>query len=68
MKLQIHQQDFVNEPLHILDKREVQLRNCTIVQLKVKWNHFEADEASWENESTMRESYLALFHDFIPSP
>ena len=38
--------EFVPEPLHILDKREVQLRKCTIVQLKVKWKHFEADEAT----------------------
>ena len=60
--------DFVLEPLHILDKGEVQLRKHTIVQLKVEWKHFEADEATWDNEATMREAYLALFHDFIPSP
>ena len=59
--------DFVHEPLHILDKREVQLRKNTIIQLKVQRNHFEYDEATWENESTMREAYLALFHDFILS-
>ena len=28
--------EFPPEPLHILDKREVQLRKCTIVQFKVK--------------------------------
>ena len=59
---------FVPEPLHILDKKEVQLRRRTIVQLKVQWNHFEADEATWENEATMREAYPTLFHDCIPSP
>ena len=53
---------------HILDKREVQLQKCTIVQLKVKWKYFEAGKATWENEATMREPYPALFHDFIPSP
>ena len=58
---------FIPEPLHILDKREVQLRRCTIFQLKLQWNHFEANEATWENETTMRGAYLALFHDFIPS-
>ena len=31
------------EPIHILDKREVQLWKQTIVQLKVQWNHFEVD-------------------------
>ena len=56
------------EPLHILDKREVQLRNHTIVQLKVQWKHFKANEATWENEATMRKAYPALFHDIIPSP
>ena len=60
--------DFPPEPLHILDKREVQLRKRTIVQLRVQWKHFEADEATWENEATMRKDYTALFHDFIQSP
>ena len=27
--------EFSPEPLHILEKREVQLRKCTVVQLKV---------------------------------
>ena len=60
--------EFSPEPLDILDKREVQLRKRTVVQLKVKWNHFKADEATWENEATMRKDYPALFHDFISSP
>ena len=60
--------EFVPKPLHILDKREVQLKRCTIVQLKVQWKHFETDEATWEDEATMREAYPVLFHDFIPSP
>ena len=38
--------EFSPEPLHVLDKREVQLRKCTIVQLKVQWKHFEVDEAT----------------------
>ena len=59
---------FFHVPIHILDKREVQLRKRTIVQLKVQWKHFEADEATQENESTMREAYPSLFHDFIMSP
>ena len=59
---------FVHEPLHILDKREVQLRKHTIVQLKVQWKHFEAHEANSENEATMRRAQPTLFHDFILSP
>ena len=38
--------EFSPKPLHILDKREVQLRKCILVQLKVQWKHFEVDEAT----------------------
>ena len=38
--------EFSPEPLHILDKRELQLWKLTIVQLKVHWKHFEVDEAT----------------------
>ena len=60
--------EFSPEPLHIFHKREMQLKKCIVVQLKVQWNHFEADEATLENEATMRKAYPALFHDFIMSP
>ena len=56
-----HEGEFAPEPLHILDKREVQLWKCTIVQLKVQWKHFEVDEATWENEATIRKACPALF-------
>ena len=39
-----------------------------MVQLKVQSKHFEADEATWDNEATMRKAYPALFHDVILSP
>ena len=57
--------EFAHKPTHILDKREVQLWERTIVQLKVQWKHFEVDEATWENEATMRKAYPALFYDVI---
>ena len=38
--------EFSPEPTHILGKREAQLQTHTIVQLKVQWKHFEADEAT----------------------
>ena len=60
--------EFPPTPLHILDKREVQLQKCTVVQLKVWWKHFEVDEDTRENEATMRKDYPALFHDIIQSP
>ena len=46
--------EFMPEPLNILDKREVQLKNRTIVQLKVQWKHFGPREATWDNEATMK--------------
>ena len=46
--------EFSPKPLHILDKREVQLRKHIVFQLKVQWKHFEVDEFTWENEATMR--------------
>ena len=49
-----HKGEFSSEPVHILDKREVHLRKCTIVKLKVQWKHIKDDDATWENEATMR--------------
>ena len=60
--------EFSPDPIHILDKREVQLQKRTIVRFKVQWKHFEANEGTWENEATMRKDYPALFHDVISSP
>ena len=60
--------EFSSESLYILDKIDVQLRKRTIFQLKVKWKHFEANEATWENEAIMRKDYPVPFHDFIPGP
>ena len=60
--------EFSPKPLHILDKTEVQLQKHIVVQLKVQWKNFGVDEATWENEATMRNDYPALFHDIIQSP
>ena len=56
------QQEVSPEPLHILDKRKVHIKKHTIVQLKLQWKHFEANEAIWENEATIRKDYPTLFH------
>ena len=60
--------EFSPEPLHILEERKVHLKKRTVVQMKVQWKHFEANEYTWENETTMRKAYSALFHDVILSP
>ena len=46
---------------HILDKRELLLRNRTIEQVKVQWKHLSPEEATWELESNMRDAYPILF-------
>ena len=53
--------DFLVESDYILDKREILLSNRTIGLVKVKWKHLSLEEATWELESHMRESYPILF-------
>eukprot|EP00253_Pinus_taeda_P023982 PITA_23982 len=49
------------EPLSILDQREVTLRKWDITQVKVQWQHFGPDEATWEDEEFMKQTYPGLF-------
>eukprot|EP00253_Pinus_taeda_P032765 PITA_32765 len=49
------------EPLSILNQREVQLRKRAITQVKVQWQHFGLDEATWEDEELIRKAYSELF-------
>ena len=51
------------EPLSILDRREVQLRKRVITQIKVQWQHYEPEEATWEDEELFRKAYPELFGD-----
>ena len=49
------------EPLTILDRREVQLRKRVIIKVKVQWQHYGPEEATWEDEELLREAYPNLF-------
>eukprot|EP00253_Pinus_taeda_P021820 PITA_21820 len=49
------------EPLNILDQTKVTLWKRAITQVKVQWQHFGPDEATWEDEQLMREVYPGLF-------
>eukprot|EP00253_Pinus_taeda_P030914 PITA_30914 len=49
------------EPLSIIDRREVTLRKQDITQVKVQWQHFGLDEATWEDEELMRQAFPRLF-------
>eukprot|EP00253_Pinus_taeda_P008909 PITA_08909 len=49
------------ELLSIIDRREVTLWKRDITQLKVQWQHFGPDEATWEDEELMKQAYPGLF-------
>jgi len=49
------------EPLTILDRREVMLWKRAIAQVKVQWQHFGPDEATWEDEELMKQAHPGLF-------
>ena len=53
--------EFQVETSHILDRKEIVLRNQVIAQVKVQWKHFSPEEATWELEEEMRINYPGLF-------
>eukprot|EP00253_Pinus_taeda_P011385 PITA_11385 len=55
--------EFLVEPVNILDQRRVELRRKVISQVKVQWQHFGPEEATWEDEQMMRDTYPRLFSD-----
>ena len=55
--------EFLVEPQHILDRREIMLRKRVITQVKVQWKHFGHDEATWEDERFVHEAYPELFSE-----
>eukprot|EP00253_Pinus_taeda_P008729 PITA_08729 len=55
--------EFLVEPVNILDRRRVELRKKVICQVKVQWQHFGSEEATWEDEKMMRDTYPRLFLD-----
>jgi hypothetical protein len=55
--------EFQVEPLRILDRREIALRNRVVAQVKVQWKHFSPEEATWELEGDLRKSHPILFQE-----
>jgi len=37
------------------------LQKRVITQVKVQWQHFGPDKASWKDEQVMKETFLGLF-------
>jgi hypothetical protein len=54
---------FQEEPLCILDKREIALRNRIVTRVKVQWKHFSPEEATWELEGDLQKSHPTLFRE-----
>jgi len=52
---------FEVQPVRIEDRRTKQLRGKEIALVKVIWNRDNVEEATWELETKMRESYPYLF-------
>jgi Integrase zinc binding domain/Integrase core domain len=52
---------YVERPIRILDSSERRLRNKTVRQVKVLWEHRKGADATWESESEMRKLYPRLF-------
>ncbi|XP_057495673.1 uncharacterized protein LOC130780672 [Actinidia eriantha] len=52
---------YEEQPVRIMDSRVKQLRNKAIPLVKVWWENQMTAEATWENESDMRQKYPHLF-------
>lgn len=49
------------EPQCILDRRTQQLRRQTIDQVKIQWDQYSPESATWEDVDTMRREFPYLF-------
>ena len=54
--------EFQTEPLWILNRKVTMLQNLAIGQVKVQWEHYRPEEATWEMEDAMRLTHPFLFN------
>jgi len=52
---------YEEQPVQILDRKIKELRNKTILLVKVLWKNHKVEEATWEVEQQMRERFPNLF-------
>ncbi|GAV61070.1 Chromo domain-containing protein [Cephalotus follicularis] len=52
---------YEEQPMRILDRKEKALRSKTIPMVKVLWQFHEAEDATWEHEAEMMETFPYLF-------
>ena len=55
------QMSYVEKPIVVVDRQVRKLRSKEIPSVKVIWNHYGENEATWELEEDMRRSYPQLF-------
>jgi hypothetical protein len=56
---------FREEPVAILDRRMKKLRNKEIPLVMIQWSRRGVEEATWETEERMRESYPEVFPGLV---
>ena len=54
--------EFRTEPMCILDRKVTMLWNRAIGRVKVQWEHYRPEEATWELEYSMRLAHPFLFN------
>ena len=54
--------EFQTKPLCILDKKVTVLWNQAVGKVKVQWEHYGPDEATWELEDSMQLEHPFLFN------
>ena len=54
--------EFRIEPMRIIDRKVTMLRNRAIGQVKVQWEHYGPEEATWELEDAMQLAHPFLFN------
>ena len=54
--------EFQIEPMHILDRKITMLQNQAIGHVKVQWEHYGLEEATWELEDAMRLEHPFFFN------
>ena len=50
------------DPLRIIDRKVTMLQNRVVGQVKVQWEHYGPEEATWELEDAMQLAHTFLFN------
>ena len=60
--IEVHEDlTYEEKPIKIIDTQEKKLRNKVIPLVKVQWKNHKSEEATWEREDDMKNSYPKMF-------